>query len=399
MKAILGSWGIGGFIKGKNPEVSISHGIFGNQSFLTSKQIKDRVYSDPYQIYLPPLSKFSKGGIDYLPFLLYEKVIMDSGCFDTICNKFEIIPPKIAEYIGPNTRLILDKLHNKGILELADYRQILEKEECDDHIDKMIKYDLEDPNILKPIKRSLEHWIDFYQTLLDSCSPEDTASILKCIEKFNSFSAQLNDNRITDYEGLFKYAFECTSDINRLLYISSTNFNDESCIYDWEDYFYFYDYKFSRAGKNLDPRSIEEGFYKLMYLFVPEFKILSFDHLLEIRENPKLAAIRDYIKAKDPADFTEDTLRSVLYAILKIDNKIEKYRKIGKFLLKPIGFIPFVGSLIEMAAEEAGERIIKKKVGSDYQWQCFLTDMKRLYDKHQIIDFACNIKQLTNRST
>jgi hypothetical protein len=136
-----------------------------------------------------------------------------------------------------------------------------------------------------------------------------------------------------------------------------------------------------------------------MYLFVPEFKILSFDHLLEIRENPKLAAIRDYIKAKDPADFTEDTLRSVLYAILKIDNKIEKYRKIGKFLLKPIGFIPFVGSLIEMAAEEAGERIIKKKVGSDYQWQCFLTDMKRLYDKHQIIDFACNIKQLTNRST
>jgi hypothetical protein len=37
-----------------------------------------------------------------------------------------------------------------------------------------------------------------------------------------------------------------------------------------------------------------------------------------------------------------------------------------------------------MAAEEAGERIIKKKVSSDYQWQCFLTDMKRLYDKHQI---------------
>jgi hypothetical protein len=45
-----------------------------------------------------------------------------------------------------------------------------------------------------------------------------------------------------------------------------------------------------------------------------------------------------------------------------------------------------------MAIEEAGDRIIKKNVGADYQWQCFLTDMKQLYDKHQLMDIAGNHK-------
>ena len=177
MKAILGSWGIGGYLKGKGQDGEIKGGFFDKQRFLTSKQIRKRIHDDPYQIFLPPITKFSNGGIDYLPFILYDKVIMDSGCFETICYKSEIIPPKIREFIGSDVSGILEKLRENEILELKDYRQILDSDEADRDIDENVKWDLQDSNIIEPVANSLENWKEFYQTLLDSCNPHDNASI------------------------------------------------------------------------------------------------------------------------------------------------------------------------------------------------------------------------------
>lgn len=67
MDVLLCAWGIGGFLEGKNRQGKINHGIFKEEKFLTSSKIEDRIYNDPLEIPIPPLSRLSPNGIDYTP--------------------------------------------------------------------------------------------------------------------------------------------------------------------------------------------------------------------------------------------------------------------------------------------------------------------------------------------
>ena len=373
---MLGCWGLGGSLYssvGKDI-IELTAGPFKGFSFPSA--ITDKVINN-LSWHLPPLSRTSTDGIDFMPFILYDKVVIDKLSFECLLGK----RPSILRGIQKNNSIgILEKLAEDGYIIEKDYDEELYRGNRPSLLDEMMTYDLTDSNIIIPCKNSLKLWIKFHKEFLDRTDYElnNFYEMLHALEKM--------DNKNNKYEHAFGYLYECTADINRILLLSQTlNYP----IYEWEDYLQYYKYKFTRVG-DIHKRTDGETLHQLFDLFIPNFSISEYSQLIDIKNDDRLESVRDLMVQLKDKDLNNDIIVKAQEDVLNYNKKLLSYSKyigISSYLLNILPGL--ISNSIQLIANEVLEKILKRKI----KWQTFFIDRKDDFKRKDIETRLRNISK------
>jgi hypothetical protein len=353
-KVMLGCWGIGGALSPRfERRLPIEKGPFKGYSIPCSAETE--ISRLALKKRLPPLSRKSEDGIDFMPFILYDKVTIDKVAFDCLLN-----PPErgLLEYWEPSLRSkrIIEKLASDDIIIVEDYVSHLESQGIRSLIDEVNVLDLSDPSITKPTKESLELWMQFYKDLL-----------IRDDSTLGNFHSMKKSLKRGDKNEVFGYAYECISDINRML-ILSHKMNQP--IYEWEDYRRFYSFKFKRVAQNSPSKTKGDTLRQLFEVFIPNYEVTSYSQLQEIRKDNRLENVRSLINRSDEIKIDKDFVIQAYEDVMKVKNKIESYSKYIGWSGYALSILP---GIVGTGIQELTKMFVKKKFESGIKWQMFLS--------------------------
>lgn len=375
---VLGCWGLGQHSdKPFSPQLHIilTKGPFKGLFFPKIKSLYKE--KDCFQWRLPPLSRLTSDGIDLMPFILYDKVIIDNLSFDCLLGKIE----SLEGWKPSKTNVqILERLVEENYIAIEDYKSLLNTSGIRKLLDEMNRVDLSDDNILDPASDALRLWIRFYKDLLGR---KDTELL-----EFYMWLEDISKGHITNLIE-FRYIYECIADINAMLITSKIL---KSPIYDWEDYLKFYKYKFLRVGSEHSSKPEGQVLRELFQTFVPNFKIESYSQLMEIKTDPRLNSVRDIVHAIRNETVDKEFIKQTYEDVLRVKGKVETYSRYVGLLSMPLSFLPF-GTIVQEAINLIGNHIIKKLFEKNIKWQCFFVERSLLYNKKHIED---KLKARTN---
>ena len=118
---------------------------------------------------------------------------------------------------------------------------------------------------------------------------------------------------------------------------------------------------------------------------MPNFIIKTTDQLIKIRENPRLESVKNIINKINFDDITEDMVQNARMDVLEIKDDIHDYVKILQWISESIGLIPIFGSYLKKAFTDIGENLIQKKLEKGHEWKFFFSDLRKLYQKSEIL--------------
>ncbi len=203
---MLGCWGIGGArAKSGVYRRQLEHGPFAGQSIPSASV--DEMANLSLGWHLPPLARQTQDGVDLMPFVLYDQVIMDRMSFDCLLGA----RPSLEGWKPKSTSVkILEQLASDRHIVLEDYTGRLSTKEAAQLIDDMNVMDLSDPNNPTPTIESLRLWIQFYKDLFGHTD-------LGLRNFHRAIAALRGDEPIAL---ALDYLYECVSDINRILVLA-----------------------------------------------------------------------------------------------------------------------------------------------------------------------------------
>jgi hypothetical protein len=153
--------------------------------------------------------------------------------------------------------------------------------------------------------------------------------------------------------------------------------NTDSFIHDWSDIEPIYNKKF-RISLREDVSNKE--FYQARQLFsivFPEFHIDNVKGFIKVLEDKRIKSLRELIKkaTKGNITFDEQFANSTLREVLKVEQKVNLKRKIVGWATLPLGFIPWLGTPIQKAAEELISKSLEKKERGSKEWYYLISQI------------------------
>lgn len=373
---MLGCWGIGASIQRLESSeftrslglIKVEQGPFKKLSFPSAEEVRTRTSDLKWR--LPPLARYTHDGIDFMPFILYDKITIDKEAFTWLIGD----RPLIGEWKPSKQSVkILESLAVDGHIVLEDYVSKLDRPDLDDMINKMISFDLSDPNSLQPCAESLHLWIQFHKDVFGQNDHQ--------LRNFHLMLSYVDSGNLDGAFDTFCYLYECVADINRVLVISQLL---NQPIYEWEDYRQFYKYKFLRSGHVGEPHSAQHTFTELFNVFLPNFQITDYSQLLDIREDDRLNAVRTL--ANQPIDnpITQEFVLSAYEDVLRVNARIETFSKYSSYVGTALSLV--VPSAIMNVLPLAVDSIAHKWMKRNIKWQTFFVDRAIEYKKKNIQD-------------
>jgi hypothetical protein len=364
---LLGSWGIGGSLKPwKSNSVEVAHGPFQGNYFPSTKEQGFSALAQ-HKWRLPPLARKSKDGIDFMPYILYDKIIIDTLAFECLIGA----KPSLQGWRPSKSSVsLLENLASDGYIETKDYLSILDSSENASIVDQVSLLDFTDPNILTPAIESLELWIRFYKDLFGA-SDESLQNYKRMIEGLKKGKPQ---------KDAFAFMYECVSDINRMLIMSNeTNIP----IYEWEDYRRYYRYKYLRSAKGHSLRSEGETLGELFNVFMPNFEISDYNQLIDIRNDDRLSSVRSLVDSIGDKPITKDLVVKAHEDVLKMKGRMDTFSKYVGYSGYILSILPGpTGSAIQDVMRYFGKKWIEK----DAKWQMFFVERALEYREDRVVE-------------
>ena len=379
-KIVLSSWGLGGATPMKTG-VNFHSGTFKNYEapIFLDKQLK--FYSAPNR--LPPISRHVKDGIDFMPYILHKKVIIDDVALKSLINNTH----QLSKYWKPaKTDLrIIEKLIEDEILEPINFIELIDNKEDRELLDNLLLKDLSASpiEIGKAISKSVDLWIKFYADFLNVPKNKlDKFYSLNNPEKLlNELTPEDSYNK-TKVDA-YMYSFECLSDINRNLLVSNKL---DAPIYEWEDYKSFYELKLNLRTKLSNDES--NSLSKMFNLFIPNFTILDINQLKDLRNDSRLSDVKLALKTTDVDKLDKEFVIATYRKLLESSKKVDKFSKYSQLITIPIEIltsVPLIGKGVE--------KLIEKNINKKTKWESYFVDASIKYNRNHITKEILQIEE------
>jgi hypothetical protein len=139
-----------------------------------------------------------------------------------------------------------------------------------------------------------------------------------------------------------------------------------SRIHDWADFGPYYLKKLSSKSNG----DLDIAANSLFDIAFPEFRVDSAQHLLRILRHRRLTDLRRLIQDASEGNviFDAEFARQTLHAVIDVDHRLNRYRRFVGYASAPLGTIPIVGNLLQLATQEVADALIKAKLTKDYRW-------------------------------
>lgn len=362
-RAMLGCWHIGGSVP-RQPSESNLYIKEGKFSGFYIPSFRD-IHNEPLSWRLPPLARYSADGIDFMPFILYDEVVVDKLAFDYLIGR---LPSPLGWSASKNSKKILEKLAEDGSIIFEDYVSQLRTQDAAELIDNMVLADLSDPGIVVAAKASLNLWIQFYKDLFGISDDE--------LHHFHEIMIRLDSEKPGFYS--LGVIYESVADINRLLVLSQLL---ETPLYDWEDYNQYYKYKFLRIGANKSARPIGQTMNELFEIFIPNYSIIDYQQLLGVRHDKRLNAVRKLAGELRDRRITQDLVVQAQAEILRAKDDEVSFSKYTTVIGVMLNVLPApIGDFFQIVANSIYEKWRKR----DLKWQAFFIEKAKQFSKDEI---------------
>lgn len=362
-RVMLGCWHIGGSVprQPSKGNLYIKEGKFSGY-YVPSFQ---DIHNESFSWRLPPLARNTPDGIDFMPFVLYDEVVVDKMAFDYLIGR---LATPLGWSATKNSKKILEKLAEDGSIIFEDYVSQLKTQETSELVDNMVLADLSDPSIAVAAKASLHLWIQFYKDLF-GVSEDD-------LRHFRDMIISLDSEKPGFYS--LGVVYESVADINRVLVLSQLL---ETPLYDWEDYNQYYKYKFLRIGANKQTRPIGQTMKELFEIFIPNYHITDYQQLLDVRHDKRLNAVRTLALDIQDNPITKDLVIQAYEDILKAKNDEETFSKFTTVIGVLLNVFPGpIGDFFQITADSIHEKWCER----DLKWQAFFIERARQFRKDEI---------------
>lgn len=386
-------------------------------SFGITDKSPDLVKGSPFFYGMPPVDikvwndRFVP---NYDALLLCEKIVMDNDSFQLLCDKHHPLYESIAES--------LKALNSEGFIELVDFKSIITRNER--LLNRMLRNDLEATDAwVGVLQESMDIWDDFQisQALRDlrplstrSSSGPPTVTLhdemsnliqesvwrpsIRGVEleqpkksssrksiKIISDSAQIVRDGLVDAELRRKSKKHQKAVVSALSwFLKYTNANIvlsnelEAGLYDWGDMLPFYNKKFLSVGRQEKSAQHAEQIQKLFEISFPEFSVKDTSTLIRILNDKRVHDLRKLVQ--DSVDglvtFDDSFAKHVLRDVLDTEAQITKYKKIISYLTLPIDFLPLVGSVAQIIADESIGVIVENRLRKKHRWFYMMNDIR-----------------------
>lgn len=95
--------------------------------------------------------------------------------------------------------------------------------------------------------------------------------------------------------------------------------------------------------------------------------------------------VQDSVDGK--VSFDEGFAKRVLKEVLTVEREAARYRTIISYLTIPLDLVPYVGTFVQKAVEEAAGMMVEKRLKRGYRWFYMLSDAvekSRMNEKNRI---------------
>jgi hypothetical protein len=333
---------------------------------------------------------------DYAALLLCDKVILDESSYHALEKR----PHSSYRVVADSMKC----LYKEGFIKLVDFRGILR---CKRNLlQKMLKYDLKMLDLWEePLEESLNIWQNFCYKMIDliregrdhvilhETTPSRSMTKLELSPKRNRHHFVISSSGTilsSVHKGrdpvIERKSLKERDTLRQVLksYLSYINANIVLShelrvgFHDWADFLPFYHKKFLSVGQEEieEERQIGES-QKLFEVSFPELAIIDTRSLVKVLQDKRVAELRALVEkaVKGEVVFDREFARSVLWDVLKIEWKIKTYRRIISYVTEPFGFVPKVGSAVQMLIREAAGRGLERKLKEKYRWFYLLSDI------------------------
>jgi hypothetical protein len=140
----------------------------------------------------------------------------------------------------------------------------------------------------------------------------------------------------------------------------------------------FYRQKFLTLGhENLPGEKAAEASRQLFEISFPELAVTSPRHLISILRHKRVNELRTLVQeaADGRTVFDEDFARSVFREVIGTERTMARRRRIMSYVTAPLGFIPVVGNVAQIAVQEIADTVLQNRLTKKYRWFYMLSDL------------------------
>jgi hypothetical protein len=334
---------------------------------------------------------------DYDLLLLCDRIIMDVESFDRLVNNSVAAYSRVSE--------TFHALKSEGRIQLDDFSSILRPHT--ELLSRMIEHDIKSlDQWVVPLRESLTLWRHFSKMSMnlmdagshhdlsyrDLHSPQSHHSVL-----FHEVSHMLagESARVDSLSRLVGEALDSSEKRKRKEYRgalrdvlrSYLTYVDANLIlahqldvgfHDWLDFTPFYSAKFLSVGQGEDiVQQKKAQIEKLFTLPFPELAIRNTPALMKALNDKRIEELRQLVQnaVEGKVVFDDDFAKAVLREVFHGSEHAAKWRKVVGYATLPIGFVPWVGTVVQKAIEEGAEIPIERKFKEKHRWFYMLSNI------------------------
>ncbi len=118
---------------------------------------------------------------------------------------------------------------------------------------------------------------------------------------------------------------------------------------------------------------------QLFSVMFPDFRPKDARALTRALEDKRIESLRDLVSkaVKDNVEFDQEFANRTLREVLKAERAAAFRRKVVGWVTLPLGFIPWAGTPIQKATEEAIAHPLEKRVKADRQWFYLISEISK----------------------
>ena len=150
--------------------------------------------------------------------------------------------------------------------------------------------------------------------------------------------------------------------------------------HDWRDYEPLYRRKFLSIG--ITETHHDKQIRKANQLFTvafPEFSSWTATSILRALRDPRIVDLRQLVNQAATADteFDGDYARRVLAEVLEAEHSVGRMNRRVSLITSPLGYIPVVGTPLQMGVAEIAGRVVERKAKQPFRWYYLISDFGR----------------------
>jgi hypothetical protein len=328
---------------------------------------------------------------DYELLLLCDSIIMDEASFD------RLVQGNVAAYSRVSDTF--QALKSEGRIELRDFSSTLRPHS--ELLSRMIERDLKSlDQWVVPLRESLTLWRHFSNISMNLMRYEreegwfHTAHYHALMHEVGHMM-HLELARAEQLSRLVSEALDSSKKRKRKEYRAALRdllrayltYVDANLIlshqlgigfHDWLDFTPFYAAKFLSLGQDDDV--VEENRAQLERLFTipfPDLAIHNTRALMKALNDKRIVELRQLVAnaVNGQVHFDDEFAKAILREVLHSSEHAAKWRKVVGYATLPIGFVPWVGTVVQKVIEEGVAIPIERKSKEKHRWFYMLSDI------------------------